>query len=177
MVVVTGTRQKSAWDEKVLPPVEQVRPGLWSIPVPIPDNPLRYVLVYAFELDGGGVALVDAGWNTDDAFQSLSDGLATAGGSMADVQAVLVTHIHPDHYGLAGRVREASGAWIGLHPADAVMLESRYGNTDQLVEDMVRLMADAGVPEDKRARPGTRLDVPQVDGDHGRARRPLRGRG
>ena len=25
--------------DKVLPPVEQVRPGLWSIPVPIPNNP------------------------------------------------------------------------------------------------------------------------------------------
>jgi glyoxylase-like metal-dependent hydrolase (beta-lactamase superfamily II) len=62
---------------------------------------------------------------------------------------VLVTHIHPDHYGLAGRVREASGAWIGLHPADAVMLESRYGNTDELVAHMFRFLADSGVPDDK----------------------------
>ncbi|HEX3841776.1 MAG TPA: MBL fold metallo-hydrolase [Acidimicrobiales bacterium] len=149
MVVVTGTLQKEAWDQKVLPPVEQVRPGLWSIPVPIPNNPLRYVLVYAFELDGGGVALVDAGWNTDEAWTHLSDGLAMAGGSIADVQAVLVTHIHPDHYGLAGRIREASGAWIGLHPDDAIMLESRYGNTDDLVEAMTRLLVDSGVPADK----------------------------
>jgi glyoxylase-like metal-dependent hydrolase (beta-lactamase superfamily II) len=149
MVVVTGTLQKEAWDLKVLPPVEQVRPGLWSIPVPIPNNPLRYVLVYAFELDGGGVALVDAGWNTDEAWTCLGDGLAQAGGSISDVQAVLVTHIHPDHYGLAGRIREASGAWIGLHPDDAVMLESRYGNTDQLVEAMTRLLVDSGVPADK----------------------------
>ena len=75
MVVVTGTLQKEAWDRKVLPPVEQVRPGLWSIPVPIPNNPLRYVLVYALELRGGGVALVDAGWNTDDAWNALNAGL------------------------------------------------------------------------------------------------------
>jgi glyoxylase-like metal-dependent hydrolase (beta-lactamase superfamily II) len=149
MVVVTGTLQKEAWDQKILPPVEQVRPGLWSIPVPIPDNPLRYVLVYALELDGGGVALVDAGWNTDDAWASLTDGLAVAGGSMADVRAVLVTHIHPDHYGLAGRVRDASGAWIGLHPADAVMLEARYGDTDQILKDMTHLLTDSGVPDDK----------------------------
>ena len=40
---------------------------------------------------------------------------------MADVQGVMVTHIHPDHYGLAGRVRETSGAWIALHPADAAL--------------------------------------------------------
>ena len=47
-----------------LPPVEQVRPGLWSVPVPIPNNPLRYVLVYVFETDRGPF-MVDAGWNTD----------------------------------------------------------------------------------------------------------------
>lgn len=149
MVVITGTRQKDSWDLNVLPPVEQVRPGLWSIPVPIPNNPLRYVLVYALELQGGGVALVDAGWNTDEAWTSLKDGLAEAGGSITDVRAVLVTHIHPDHYGLAGRVREASGAWIGLHPADAVMLEARYGDTDELLAGMMRLLRDSGVPEDK----------------------------
>ncbi len=149
VIVVTGTAQKAAWDQKVMPPVEQVRPGLWSIPVPIPDNPLRYVLVYALELDGGGVALVDAGWNTEDAWSALSDGLATAGGSMSDVRAVMVTHIHPDHYGLAGRVREASGAWIGLHPADAVMLEARYGDTDELLATMSHFLAESGVPADK----------------------------
>ena len=149
VVVVTGTLQKAAWDRKILPPVEEVRPGLWSIPVPIPDNPLRYVLVYALELRGGGVALVDAGWNTDEAWTALNDGLAAAGGSITDVRAVMVTHIHPDHYGLAGRVREASGGWIGLHRADAVMLESRYGDTDQLVAAMFRLLAASGVPEEK----------------------------
>jgi glyoxylase-like metal-dependent hydrolase (beta-lactamase superfamily II) len=126
-----------------------VRPGLWSIPVPLPDNPLRYVLVYLFELDNG-VALVDAGWNTDAAWQALTAGMAEAGGSIADVQAVVVTHIHPDHYGLAGRVREASGAWIGLHPADATLLQSRYVDTDDLVARMDHLLAAAGVPDDKR---------------------------
>jgi glyoxylase-like metal-dependent hydrolase (beta-lactamase superfamily II) len=149
VVVVTGTVQKQAWADKVLPPVEQVRPGLWSIPVPIPDNPLRYVLVYALELDGGGVAIVDAGWDTDEAWGALTSGLATAGGSITDVRAVLVTHIHPDHYGLAGRVREASGAWIGLHPDDAVMLDSRYGDTDALLDAMFHFLADSGVPEEK----------------------------
>ena len=149
VVVVTGTVQKQAWADKVLPPVEQVRPGLWSIPVPIPDNPLRYVLVYALELDGGGVAIVDAGWDTDEAWGALTSGLATAGGSIIDVRAALVTHIHPDHYGLAGRVREASGAWIGLHPDDAVMLDSRYGDTDALLDAMFHFLADSGVPEEK----------------------------
>ncbi|MHB8594760.1 MAG: MBL fold metallo-hydrolase, partial [Acidimicrobiales bacterium] len=148
MVEVTGVLQKAAWDNDVLPPVEQVRPGLWSIPVPIPDNPLRYVLVYAFELDSG-VAIVDAGWNTEDAWTALNLGLEHAGGSIADVRCVLVTHIHPDHYGLAGRVREESGAWIGLHPDDAEMLQARYMETDDLLARMRVFLQEAGVPADK----------------------------
>ena len=148
MVEVTGVLQKAAWDRDVLPPVEKVRPGLWSIPVPIPDNPLRYVLVYALELDDG-VAIVDAGWNTDDAFAALNAGLEEAGGSLSDVRAVLVTHIHPDHYGLAGRVREEAGAWIGLHPDDAEMLQARYIETDNLLARMREFLEDAGVPRTK----------------------------
>ena len=145
---VTGISQKEAWDRDVMPPVEHVRPGIWSIPVPIPNNPLRYVLVYALELDSG-VALVDAGWPTDDAWDALDAGLIEAGGSMGDVQAVVVTHLHPDHYGLAGRVREASGAWVGLHPADAKLLDSRYHDTDGLIERMRELLEMSGVPQDK----------------------------
>src|ERR1044071_7449347 len=87
-----------------LPPVERVRPGVWSIPVPLPNNSLRYVFVYAFETDRGPY-IVGAGWNTGDAFAALDSGLGQLGCSMADVQGVMVTHIHPDHYGLAGRVR------------------------------------------------------------------------
>src|SRR5580658_10587894 len=146
MIEVTGVLQKQAWDLQVLPPVELVRPGLWSIPVPIPNNPLRYVLVYALELDDG-VAIVDAGWNTDDAWDALNAGLVAAGGSIKDVKSVLVTHIHPDHYGLAGRVRDESGAWIGLHPDDAVMLRARYVDVDELLQKMHGLLEFAGVPE------------------------------
>ena len=60
---VTGTAQRDAWRARVLPPVEQVRPGLWSVPVPIPDNPLRYTLSYAFTGDAGTL-IVDPGWES-----------------------------------------------------------------------------------------------------------------
>ena len=56
---ITGSAQHDAWQARALPPVEQLRPDLWSIPVPIPRNPLRYVSVYAFALQGGGTAMLD----------------------------------------------------------------------------------------------------------------------
>jgi len=134
--------------EVPLPPVERVRPGLWSIPVLIPNNPLRYVLVYAFETDRGPF-LIDAGWNTDDAYQMLVSGLDVAGFAIEDVQGVLVTHIHPDHYGLAGRIREASGAWVALHPADARLIEGRYDDPAELLGLMATMLRRDGTPEDE----------------------------
>ncbi|MFD0689464.1 MBL fold metallo-hydrolase [Actinomadura fibrosa] len=145
---ITGIAQHRAWRERVLPPVERVRPGLWSIPVPLPDNPLRYVLVYGLEVPDG-IVLVDAGWDTPEAWDALCGGLRTAGYAIGDVRAVLVTHLHPDHYGLAGRVREASGAWVALHPADARLLRARYRDFDGLIEAIRRQMALHGVPEEE----------------------------
>ena len=144
---VTGVRQWEAWREKVLPPVERVRDGLWSIPVPIPDSPLRYVLVHAFELPGG-VAIVDAGWDSEDAWQALVAGLGEAGFSIGDVQAVLVTHVHPDHFGLAGRVRAESGAWIGMHAADAALVGHDESTIEGLLAESRAQLAATGAPGD-----------------------------
>jgi glyoxylase-like metal-dependent hydrolase (beta-lactamase superfamily II) len=117
-ITVTGISQRQAWRDRALPPVEKVRPGVWSVPTPFPDSPLRYVLAYLVETPRGP-ALVDTGWPSDAAWDGLVAGVRETGHEVADVVAVLVTHFHADHFGLADRVREASGAWIGMHKADA----------------------------------------------------------
>jgi hypothetical protein len=38
MTSTSERRQGRASDADPLPPVERVRPGLWSIPVPLPNN-------------------------------------------------------------------------------------------------------------------------------------------
>jgi glyoxylase-like metal-dependent hydrolase (beta-lactamase superfamily II) len=137
----------AASSEPPFPPVERIRPGLWSIPVPLPIV-LRYVFVYAFETDRGPY-IVDAGWNTDEAFEGLSSGLAEAGFAIGDVQGVMVTHIHPDHYGLAGRIRDTSGAWIALHPRDAALIHDRYEEPEDLLERMGAWLRRLGAPADE----------------------------
>ena len=126
-IEITGLAQRQAWTDRSLPPVEQLRSDLWSVPVPIPDSPLRYVSVYVFA-GPGGLTLIDTGWYSDEGWEALSSGLAGIGAGMTDVRGVLVTHMHPDHIGLAGRVREASGAWVALHEADREVLSRPHFN-------------------------------------------------
>ncbi|MFF0577082.1 MBL fold metallo-hydrolase [Streptosporangium saharense] len=99
--------------------------GVWSVPVPIPGNPLGYTLIYALESPSGPV-LIDAGWNHPDAWLALRDGLAAAGMDIREVRGAVVTHFHPDHAGLAGQVRQESGAWIAMHEADAALIRSMH---------------------------------------------------
>jgi glyoxylase-like metal-dependent hydrolase (beta-lactamase superfamily II) len=142
---MTGAEESWRRPLRELPPVEQVRDGTWVIPVPIPENPLHYVLSYVLEADGG-LVLVDVGWNDPGSFEALGAGLAELGATFADVTGMLVTHIHPDHYGLAGRVREESGAWIALHGLDAGQIRGRYSEVDRLIEDNVVWLTAAGAP-------------------------------
>jgi len=117
-VAITGWKQKQAWDKRALPPVEEVRPGLWSIPVPMGSNPLRYSYAYAF-VAADALVVVDPGWPASESFEALAGGLAAAGRSPADVTGILVTHAHHDHFGLVDRLREASGAWVAMNSLDA----------------------------------------------------------
>jgi glyoxylase-like metal-dependent hydrolase (beta-lactamase superfamily II) len=118
---VTGTRQREAWLAREFPPVEEVASGVWSIPVPIPDNPLRYVLSYLIEHDAGFV-MVDTGWDDPEALRVLTEGLATAGIPASAITAILVTHVHPDHHGLSATMQERTGAWIGMHEQEDAFL-------------------------------------------------------
>src|ERR1700684_2970374 len=77
-LTITGTLQREAWRQLSIPPVEQLDADLWSIPVPIPDNPLRYVSVYAFGT-GAGLVLIDTGWDSEESWQALIAGLAAIG--------------------------------------------------------------------------------------------------
>jgi glyoxylase-like metal-dependent hydrolase (beta-lactamase superfamily II) len=143
-ITVTGTVQQRAWRDRVLPPVELVRPGLWSVPTPFPRSPLRYVLAYLVETERGPV-LIDTGWPSGEAWDGLVAGVAATGHQITDVAAILVTHFHADHFGLANQVREVSGAWVGMHPADDAVLSDLSARQGWTEEDRA-WMARRGVP-------------------------------
>jgi len=144
-VTVTGLAQQRAWRAREFPPVEQVTPGVWSVPVTIPDNPLRYTLCYLLLADAGAV-VVDPGWETDQGWADLQRGFRAAGLSADRVTGVVVTHVHPDHHGLSQRLSQASGAWIAMHSAELPYLPSRIGETIGGADGFRAWLVRSGVP-------------------------------
>jgi glyoxylase-like metal-dependent hydrolase (beta-lactamase superfamily II) len=95
--------------------VDEVAPQVFRIPLPLPNDALRAVNVYAL-LSPDGVALIDSGWAIREARDLLARGLGTLGADLGDVHRYFVTHVHRDHYTLALELRrEFQGrVWLGI---------------------------------------------------------------
>lgn len=97
------------------PPV-LVAPGVHRVSVPLPFPPGE---VAAWVIEGDrGHTLVDTGIDTPPARWALREAAGHVGVTPETLETVVLTHAHPDHYGLAGPVREWSGARIAIHEAE-----------------------------------------------------------
>ena len=79
---------------------------------------------YAVE-GGDGLTVVDAG--LPDHWGQFRDGIAALGYGLDDVAAVVLTHGHPDHVGVAERLRAAADAPVWVHPSDAERVTTEWG--------------------------------------------------
>ncbi|UUN26637.1 MBL fold metallo-hydrolase [Streptomyces sp. FIT100] len=134
-----------------MPQVTEHGGGVWSLRVPIPDNPLGHTLVHVIDT-GRGPVLVDTGWDDPASWTALTEGLAAVGIPVAEVHGVVITHHHPDHHGLSGQVREASGAWIAMHAADtAIVRRTRAAAPGAWLDYLAAKLAAVGAPEEHLA--------------------------
>ena len=113
----------------------KVIPGIYQMAIPMPNNPLGYLLSYLIK-DENGYIMVDTGWNTKIAWQSLLGQLEKLGVALSDINKILITHLHPDHIGLAGRIKEQTNAVMYLHKEDAKVLRSRYQDVGKLLDEV-----------------------------------------
>jgi len=88
-------------------------PGVFRIPLPLPDDGLRAVNVYAVQ-DADRLVLVDGGWAIPAARAALDAGLRALGCTPADIARFLVTHMHRDHYSQALAIRREFGTRVAL---------------------------------------------------------------
>jgi len=122
-------------------------PGVFihRLQLPIPGGHFNYVNAYLVEGDNEhGALLVDTGWNTEDTFDYLKQALADK-----PVRQIVLTHAHPDHYGLADRLRRRCGARVYLHELERDIIQSRYISMEELLEEVAKSLEVNGVPPDE----------------------------
>jgi glyoxylase-like metal-dependent hydrolase (beta-lactamase superfamily II) len=121
--------------------------GVHQIKLPLPAGALDHNNAYLIEGSNGNL-LIDTGFDTPEAFAALRDGLRFSGFGFKDITQIVVTHIHPDHYGLADKLKQMSGAKVALSEVEAKFIDSRYVKTDALLKKVRSLFKSNGVPEE-----------------------------
>lgn len=104
------------------PGAVEVSAGVHRIPLPLPNDALKAVNVYAL-VGSDGLDLVDSGWALANARDTLADALASLGHQLGDVRRFLITHVHRDHYTQAVALRREFGMRVSLGVDERASLE------------------------------------------------------
>jgi glyoxylase-like metal-dependent hydrolase (beta-lactamase superfamily II) len=131
----------------------EIYPGIHWLKLPITMENAGISHINAYLIEGSkGCLLVDSGWNTDDSFATFHNGLLKNGFGFPDITQILVTHVHPDHYGMAGRIKKLSGASLAMHHIEKDFIEPRYVHMEPLLHQTDRMLVANGVPDDEMVR-------------------------
>ncbi len=129
----------------------KVAPGTYLIEVPFvlglkSHDKESVTLCYLVEEEAGWL-MVDSGYNDATSFNYLCHQLDLLNTSLKQIRWLLLTHYHPDHSGLANRIRAASGAEVILHQDDWNILQTTVGSSEEWnIHGMIPWAKSLGVP-------------------------------
>lgn len=94
------------------PSIQKINETIYQIAIPIPFPRLREVNCYLVK-DTNGWAIIDTGTNVSVAREAWQTALNELNISFEQITQIIITHVHPDHFGLAGwleqQVEQATG--------------------------------------------------------------------
>jgi glyoxylase-like metal-dependent hydrolase (beta-lactamase superfamily II) len=105
---------------------------------------LPYVLPYLIT-SRGETLLVDCGWSTEDSYGALVEQMQTVGLGVEEIGRLLITHAHPDHFGMAGRLHEEAGCDVIMHEIEIDFIVSRYREPEKMLPMMGEWLRSHGV--------------------------------
>jgi glyoxylase-like metal-dependent hydrolase (beta-lactamase superfamily II) len=125
--------------------LSEVATGVFELRLPIPfEDGLVNVFLFA---DGDEVDLLDCGMNSDESVRAIWAAVSHVGAKT--IRRLVVTHIHPDHYGAAGTFAGDGGADLYLHRLEVPLVNPRYVELEHLVHEVHTYLLVNGVPADE----------------------------
>jgi len=125
--------------------LSEVADGVFELRLPIPfEDGLVNVFLFA---DGDEVDLLDCGMNSDESVDAIRAATSQVGAKR--IRRLVVTHIHPDHYGAAGTLAGDGGADLYLHRLEVPLVNPRYVELEHLVHEVHKYLLVNGVPADE----------------------------
>lgn len=112
---------------------------LISLPTPFPVGNINS---YLFTADP--VTIIDPGLCYRPSEEALDQALAESGLQRSDIRRVVITHGHPDHYGLAGKIQRESGAEVLVRDEEV----NKIRPDQDYLRQMTRSMETTGLTEE-----------------------------
>jgi len=109
--------------ETCRPLIEEIAEAFYRITLPMPFR-LDHIQSFAL-VSGQQVTLFATVLDIPEGFSTLEGDLQRIGRSIADIGRIFLTHYHADHCGLAGRLKEISGARIYLSEVDSEAISNQ----------------------------------------------------
>jgi len=119
--------------------MEEIRPNLFRLPIPLPDSPLKYLNAYVIKSDDRNL-IVDTGLNRRACLEAMQAGLEALNIDLARTD-FFITHLHADHFGLVARLVSDTSR-VYFNRPDAELIESWEG-----FEPMIAFAGENGFPE------------------------------
>ena len=96
--------------------MKAIIPGLWEV-----DEIGDAVHCYVWEWQGG-LTLIDTGMPNH--VHTVIDAITGHGWALHNVRRIIITHGDTDHMGGAAKLKKATGAFVGCHSVDKILLEN-----------------------------------------------------
>ncbi len=126
----------------------EIMPGIYQFRLPVLPFLREDTNVYLIRGDEGWL-LLDVGWDTPQAIAALEQQLREVGLEFKDISQIVITHAHPDHYGMAAKIKQFSHAALVMHQKEIEYVETRYIKIDALVKETTEWLRLNGVPEEE----------------------------
>lgn len=124
--------------------IREISENFYNITLPMPFR-LKHVQVYLL-VNEGKAALFDTGFNVGGSYEILETDLGSIGLGIKSISDIYLTHVHADHCGLAGLLKEKTQAAIHLSAA-ADDSNRNYRQTGLLISRLGEFYLACGLAE------------------------------